>query len=53
MSKSSIALLLVPLGLLLGQDLKPVALPTPQTSGGKPLMQVLKERKSVREFGSQ
>jgi nitroreductase len=51
MSKSSIALLLVPLGLIVGQDLKPVALPTPQTSGGKPLMQALKERKSVREFG--
>jgi nitroreductase len=53
MSKSSIALLLVPLGLIVGQDLKPVALPTPQTSGGKPLMQALKERKSVREFGPQ
>ena len=51
MSKTSIALLLVPVGLILGQELKPVALPTPQTSGGKPLMQVLKERKSVREFG--
>jgi nitroreductase len=51
MSKSLIALLLVPAGLITGQDLKPVALPTPQTSGGKPLMQVLKERKSVRDFG--
>ena len=51
MSKSLIALLLVPLGLVTGQELKPVALPTPQTSGGKPLMQVLKERKSVRDFG--
>ncbi|MGP8244281.1 MAG: SagB/ThcOx family dehydrogenase [Bryobacteraceae bacterium] len=51
MSKSFIALLLVPLGLIPGQELKPVALPTPQTSGGKPLMQVLKERKSVRDFG--
>ncbi len=51
MSKSLIALLLVPLGLIRGQELKPVALPTPQTSGGKPLMQVLKERKSVRDFG--
>jgi len=51
MSKSLIALLLVPLGLITGQELKPVALPTPQTSGGKPLMQVLKERKSVRDFG--
>jgi nitroreductase len=53
MSKTSIALLLVPVGLILGQELKPVALPTPQTSGGKPLMQALKERKSVREFGPQ
>jgi nitroreductase len=34
----------------LAQDLKPVALPAPQTSGGKPLMQALKERKSTREF---
>jgi nitroreductase len=51
MSKSLIALLLVPLGLIPGQGLKPIALPTPQTSGGKPLMQVLKERKSVRDFG--
>jgi nitroreductase len=51
MSKSLIALLLVPVGLITGQELKPVALPTPQTSGGKPLMQVLKERKSVRDFG--
>ncbi len=51
MLKSVIALLLVPLGLVTGQDLKPVALPAPQTGGGKPLMQVLKERKSVRDFG--
>ena len=51
MSKSLIALLLVPLGLVTGQELKPVALPAPQTSGGKPLMQARKERKSVREFG--
>jgi nitroreductase len=50
MSKSLIVLLLAPLGLIPGQELKPVALPTPQTSGGKPLMQVLKERKSVRDF---
>jgi nitroreductase len=51
MSKSLIALLLVPLGLAVGQEQKPVALPTPQTTGGKPLMQILKERKSVRDFG--
>jgi len=34
-----------------GQDLKPVKLPPPQTDGGRPLMQVLKDRKSTREFG--
>ena len=51
MSTSLIALMLVPVGLITGQELKPVALPTPQTTGGKPLMQVLKERKSVRDFG--
>jgi nitroreductase len=50
MYKSLIALLLVPVGLVTGQELKPVALPTPQTTGGKPLMQALKERKSVRDF---
>jgi nitroreductase len=33
------------------QDLKPVQLPAPQTTGGRPLMQVLSERKSTREFG--
>jgi nitroreductase len=52
MIRSSIALFLIPLGLLSAQELKPVALPTPQTTGGKPLFQALKERKSAREFGS-
>ena len=52
-SSSLIALLLVPVGLITGQELKPIALPAPQTSGGKPLMQALKERKSVRDFGPQ
>jgi nitroreductase len=32
------------------QEIKPVPLPKPQTEGGKPLMQVLNERKSGREF---
>jgi SagB-type dehydrogenase family enzyme len=36
--------------ILPAQDLKPVDLPPPDTSGGRPLMQVLKERKTVREF---
>lgn len=51
MSKSLIALLLVPLGLMTAQEPKPVALPTPQTTGGKPLMEALNARKSAREFG--
>jgi len=33
------------------QALKTIQLPPPQTDGGRPLMQVLKERKSTREFG--
>ncbi len=32
------------------QDLPAVALPAPQTGGGRPFMQVLKERASRREF---
>ena len=31
-------------------ELGPIALPAPQTDGGKPFMQVLKERHSTREF---
>jgi SagB-type dehydrogenase family enzyme len=34
------------------QELKPVKLPEPKMQGGMPLMQALKERKSVREFSS-
>jgi len=34
-----------------GADLSPVQLPSPQTEGGKPLMQALKGRMSTREFG--
>ncbi len=36
--------------MLLAGGLQPVDLPAPQTDGGKPLMQVLKERKSARDF---
>ena len=32
------------------EEIKPVKLLPPQTDGGKPLMQALKERKSMREF---
>jgi nitroreductase len=52
MSKRSI---IIPLVIFLSaaaaaQELSPVVLPAPQTSGGRPLMQVLKERNSQREF---
>jgi SagB-type dehydrogenase family enzyme len=35
------------------QDLKPIQLLPPQMDGGKPLMQALKERKSMRSFSSE
>jgi nitroreductase len=35
------------------QDLKPIQLPKPQTEGGRPLMQVLKDRKTTRDFSSE
>ncbi|HXZ13019.1 MAG TPA: SagB/ThcOx family dehydrogenase [Candidatus Sulfotelmatobacter sp.] len=49
-----LGLLLETLAFTLGaaaQDLKAIKLPPPQTDGGRPLMQVLKDRKSTREFG--
>jgi len=36
--------------LAFSQELKAIKLPAPQTESGKPFMQVLKERKSSREF---
>jgi SagB-type dehydrogenase family enzyme len=45
-------LVLVP-GLAAAQELKPIDLPAPQTEGGKPLMQALKERHTTREFSPQ
>ena len=36
--------------MCLAVDSKPIDLPAPQTGGGKPLMQVLQSRRSVREF---
>ena len=35
------------------QELKPMILPAPQTDGGRPMMQALKERKSTREFSGE
>lgn len=49
---------LVPLALafcpaLAAAELQPIPLPPPQTAGGKPLMQALRERQSRREFSTQ
>jgi len=38
---------------LMAQDLKPVRLPAPDTTGGKPLMQALKERRTSRSFSGE
>lgn len=38
--------------LISAQESKPIQLLAPQTEGGKPFMQALKERKSTREFSS-
>lgn len=40
----------LPVAVPLAQDLAPVKLPAPQMDGGRPLMQVLKQRQSAREF---
>ncbi len=47
-----VILLAVPT-LSLAQELKPISLPSPQTDGGKPLMQALKDRHTAREFSSE
>ena len=52
MRKSILVVALMSAGCLLAQDLKPVTLPQPQTDGGRPLMQVLKDRRSAREFAA-
>jgi SagB-type dehydrogenase family enzyme len=55
-----ISIIVISLGLIFvlfsqtfGEELKPIQLPKPQVDGGKPLMQVLKDRKSSREFSSE
>jgi nitroreductase len=50
MRKLALLFILVASIAIPAQDLKPIPLPTPQTEGGRPLMQVLKERKTRREF---
>jgi len=50
------AMILLALSLLLStpailaQSLKPISLPKPQTTGGKPLLQALAERRTARSF---
>ncbi|MFH1942769.1 MAG: SagB/ThcOx family dehydrogenase [bacterium] len=46
-------ILLLCTGFTLAQEIKPIQLPEPQTDGGRPLMQVLKERISSREFSTE
>ena len=50
MRKSALLLTLGVCIAVQAQDLKPVQLPKAQTEGGRPLMQVLKERKTTRDF---
>lgn len=50
MRKSMFVVVILTASWSLAQNLKPISLPPPQTGGGRPLMQVLKERKTTREF---
>jgi nitroreductase len=52
MRKSMLVVVLMSASCLLAQDLKPIPLPQPQTDGGRPLMQVLKDRKTARDFAA-
>jgi nitroreductase len=45
-----VVLAVLAIAVLGAQELVPITLPAPKTDGGKPLMRVLKERKSSREF---
>jgi len=47
-----IAFLLSAAGMAAGKDLKQIALPEPETNKGKPLMCVLAQRHSTREFAT-
>jgi SagB-type dehydrogenase family enzyme len=38
--------------ILSAQDIKPIDLPQPQMAGGKPLMEALRDRQSIRSFQS-
>lgn len=44
------AVLVASVTVAAAQDLKPIPLPQPRNEGGKPLMQALKERRTIREI---
>ena len=46
-------ILLIDPSIVSSQELKPIQLLNPQLDGGRPLMQVLKDRQSSREFSSE
>jgi SagB-type dehydrogenase family enzyme len=48
-----IAVVLVSAAAVGAEDLQTIVLPAPQTEGGKPLMQALKNRQTTREFSNQ
>ncbi len=48
--RTAFAFLVLCPALWAAEEPKAIALPAPQTDGGKPLMQALKERRSAREF---
>ena len=50
---SSLVLLLACASAAFSQELKPIQLPKPQMSGGKPIMDVLRDRHSSRDFSTQ
>jgi nitroreductase len=52
-SLASLVILFATLGTAGAQEPAAVKLPTPQTDGGKPLMQALKARQSAREYGAE
>ena len=53
MRKSAFIVILLASVCTEAQTLKPIQLPAPHTSGGRPLMQTLKERQTRREFRSE
>ena len=51
MIKYALMIMFVSVGLQAG-ELKPIDLPPPHTQGGRPLMEVLKDRQSTKEIGA-